>query len=205
MNPTIRSISANELLADEPAAQIVGTYFREDESKVLRVLGTQLAEIAQHFRDRNVASTARPFLCNGPNCVACLAGKAPVTMFLLPALLIASRTVCALSIGEASGPDSLRRLIAQVLRLPDITQKIIEITLRKRKYSLKILRTIAPEEDNERFGLDIIRDVVERNLVTPEALAATVDQVANADLLDEWPSLRAEVELRHPGLDVDAL
>lgn len=206
MTIPVKTITADALLVDDAAPALPSFYVRDGESKTFRAISRELAQVGQHYRDRVETGSARPFLCRGEAvCAACLGGRRATLTFLLPVLYVPTRTVGVLSFGEAAGPDSLRRQIGQLLRLGDYTQKIFELANHSRKYTLKIVRSLSDAEDGEAFGLDALRDVVARGGLTPEALAATVDQVTNAEMLDESPSLRGEIKLRHPGIDVRAL
>jgi hypothetical protein len=203
-----RTISADDLPDNDPQTALRSLYLRDNDSRIVRPLSKLLTEMGMHFRDRDVAGTARPFACiaaSGDPCVACLAGKRAVATYLGAVLDVPTRSLCALSLGDGTGPDSLQRQLAQVLRLADFSQKLLEISLHRRKYTVKILRTIAAEEDGPTYGLDVIREGLARDAVNPDALAATVDRLTNAEMLDEWPALRGEIALRHPGIDIDAL
>ncbi len=206
MNSIVRSVSADALLDDDSSAELTPIYLRDGDSKTLRLISRDLAAVGLHFRNYDEAGTARPYLCLGEHeCASCLGGRRATATFLMPVLYVPTRTVGVLSFSEASGPDSLRRQMGQLLRLPDYTQKIFELSLHRRKYTSKILRTLTEAEDGEAYGLDVLREVVARGGLTTEALVATVERVTNADMIEESPSLRREIELRHPGLDVTGL
>lgn len=206
MNSTVLALSADALLDDEPGASLASIYFRDGDSKLLRMFTRDLAQVSLHYRNYEETGTGRPYLCLGDDkCATCLGGRRPTKTFLAPAVYVPTRTLGILNFSEASGPDSLRRLIGQLLRLPDYAQKIFELSLHRRKYSFKIIRNVTEEEDGEAFGLDIVRDLMDRGGVTAEEMAGTIDRITNAEMLDESPSLRGELALRHPGIDVSTL
>lgn len=206
MSPIVRSVSADSLLDDEQGTSLAPIYLRDGDSKILRLVSRELAQVGLHFRNFEETGSSRPYLCNGEGeCATCLGGRRPAMTFLLPVLYVPTRTLGVLSFGEATGPDSLRRQITQPLRSPDFSSKIIELSLHRRKYTVKILRTLTDAEDGEQFGLDVLREVVERGDLTPDAMASTIGRLTNAEMLEESPSLRGEIELRHPGLDVTTL
>jgi hypothetical protein len=202
----VRSVSADALLGDETSTALTSIFLRDGDSRLLRLFSRGLAQVGLHFRNYEETGTARPYLCIGDGkCAACLGGRRPTTTFMLPGVYVPTRSLGVISFGEASGPDSLRRLIGQHLRLPDYGQKLVELALHRRKYSLKILRTITEAEDGEEYGLDILGEVVERGGVTADEMAATIDRLTNAEMIDESVSLRNEIALRLPGLDVTTL
>lgn len=208
MNSIARPVSADALLEDESGSPLTSIYLRDPDSKTLRLIGRDLAGVGLHFRNPAESETgsARPYLCLGElRCATCLGGRRPTPTFLAPVLYVPTRTPGVVSFGEANGPDSLRRQIAHLLRRPDYTQLVFELSLYRRKFTTKILRVLTEADDGEQFGLDVLQDLVVNGGLTLDAMVATVERLSNAEMLEESPTLRREIELRHPGLDVTTL
>ena len=144
--------------------------------------------------------------CNGERCVLCMGRNRRQRNALLPVLDAEAQEVALLPVPMDERADSLLHELKPHLG-GEGGRKLLEVSrLENRRYS------VTPLDGAESLDLgdDAIRGFIGRldgmtSAAITEYYQLSYKQIANQDILRDFPRLRARVLNRHPGLDLDTL
>jgi len=109
---------------------------------------------------------------------------------------------------RTAGPRSLAPQVLSILAKDGFEQLILQIRRQGNRYRVAVANNLGDQDSalqGVELGEDIIRDFLANDGDMPELLLASIEQRPNQMLLMDYPSLRAEIAVLHPGLDMSKL
>lgn len=189
---------------------ISALFIRDGESAMIRFVAPEPIPARLHFGALGGGNRA-PIRCNADSdskapCAACLAGLRLTPVHLLPVLNLDQDELAVLTLYEDAGAGSLRGQMGPLIKRPDFTNLMVEVTKNGGRYQVRLRKVLDPTKpDGFENGDAVLRDVMARGLPTKEDLLATIDSKTNGELLTENPVLERKIALRYPQFDLSQL
>lgn len=181
-------------------------WFNDNEATLVRFLGPKMIAANIHNFVKGVGVSKLTLHCNGGGCVLCMARHKATPTFMIPALFVEDREIGVILVDQNGGPESLRGQLLPLLRLPNLTDLVIEVARKSNRHAAAIICDLSKGAvSGDDYGNEVIRDALARNALKAKAIRASVEQRDNHTLLADLDWIAPKLRLYHPGLDLASL